>query len=259
MPFAETADLRIHYRFDGPAEAPVLVLSNSLGADLSAWDPQVPALSSRFRVLRYDSRGHGETTVTPGPYAIPTLARDVLGLLDDLHLPRVSFCGLSIGGQVGMWLGAHAGERLERLVLCNTGALIGNAAIWKARIDAVLANGVASITGALMERWFTPGFRERSPEVVARTRAMVERTAPEAYAATSAAVRDADLRGVLAAIRTPTLVVAGRHDPSTTPEQGREIAAGVAGARYVELDAAHLSNIEATEAFTAAVLPFLEG
>lgn len=258
MPFAETGELRIHHRFDGPVDAPVLVLSSSLGASLSAWDPQVPELSRRHRVLRYDSRGHGQTPVASGPCTIALLAGDVLRLLDALGIGRVSFCGLSIGGQVGAWLGAHAGERIDRLVLCSTGARIGDLETWNARIAAVRAGGVASITGPLMERWFTARFRDRSPEVVTRTRAMVENTPREGYAACCEAVRDADLRSDLSAVRAPTLVIAGRHDPSTTPEQGRELAAAIAGARYVELDAAHLSNIEAADAFTAAVSGFLE-
>lgn len=259
MPFAQTEDLRIHYRFDGPADAPVLVLSGSLGADVSAWEPQVPELAKRYRVLRYDSRGHGETAVTPGPYTVALLARDVVRLLDALDVARASFCGLSIGGQVGAWLGAHAGARFERLVLCNTGARIGSVETWNARIEAVLTHGLASITGPLMDRWFTAGFRERSPQVVARARAMVERTAPAGYAACAAAVRDADLRADLAAIQAPTLVISGRHDPATTPELGRELAAGIAGSRYAEVDAAHLSSIEAAEAFTATLLEFLAG
>jgi 3-oxoadipate enol-lactonase len=158
---------------------------------------------------------------------------------------------------VGAWLGAHAGGRLDRLVLCNTGARIGDLATWNARIEAVRAQGVASITGPLMERWFTAGFRERSPGVVARTRAMVEATPREGYAACCEAVRDADLHADLPAIQAPTLVIAGGHDPSTTPAQGRELADSIRGAQYVELDAAHLSNIEAADAFTAAVLRFL--
>jgi len=257
MPFADTKDLRIHYRFDGPQDAPVIVLSNSLGADVSAWEPQVPELARRFRVLRYDSRGHGLTQVTPGPYAIAQLAGDVVGLLDALQVGRAQFCGLSIGGQVGAWLGAHEGTRFERLALCNTGARIGTLETWNARIETVRTEGVRSITGPLMERWFSAAFRERSPQVVARARAMVEGTSTEGYVACCAAVRDADLGDDLAAIRRPTLVIAGRHDPATTPEQGRALAAGIAGARFVELEAAHLSNVEAAEAFTAALLGFL--
>lgn len=257
MPFAEVGPLRIHHRFDGPVDAPVLVLSSSLGADLSAWDPQVPALARAHRVLRYDSRGHGQTPVAPGPCTIADLATDVVRLLDALGIARASFCGLSIGGQVGAWLGAHAGDRIDRLVLCNTGARIGDLATWNARIESVRGHGVASITGPLMERWFTAAYRERSPDVVARTRAMVEATPRDGYAACCEAVRDADLRADLGAIRARTLVIAGRHDPSTPPALGRELADAIPGARYVELEAAHLSNIEAADAFTDAVLRFL--
>lgn len=257
MPFADTPDLRIHHRFDGPADAPVLVLSNSLGADLSAWAPQVDELAKRYRVLRYDSRGHGRTAVTPGPCTIAQLGGDVVRLLDAVGVARACFCGLSIGGQVGVWLGAHAGPRIERLVLCNTGARIGHAEAWNARIEAVRTAGVASITGPLMERWFTAGFRKASPQAVARARAMVESTSAEGYAASAEAVRDADLHADLPAIAVPTLVIAGRHDPATPPDQGRALAAAIPGARYLELDAAHLSNIEAAGEFTAALLEFL--
>jgi 3-oxoadipate enol-lactonase len=162
MPFADTKDLRIHHRFDGAADAPVLVLSNSLGTNLTAWDPQVLELSRRFRVLRYDSRGHGQTAVTPGPYSVAQLAGDVVGLLDALGIARARFCGLSVGGQVGQWLGAHAGGRFDRIVLCNTGARIGALETWNQRIATVRAE-VSRPSRPLMELCRRPSASSRRP------------------------------------------------------------------------------------------------
>lgn len=257
MPFANAGELRVHYLFGGPAGAPVLVLSNSLGADLSMWEPQMLELKKSFRVLRYDTRGHGRTALTDGHYAIEQLARDVLLLLDALGIRRAHFCGLSMGGKIGMWLGAHAPERIEKLVLCNTGARIGSAEGWNARIQSVHDLGMKGIAAAITERWFTAGFRDRSPGLVAAARAMIERTPPEGYLACCAAIRDSDQSAEIASIRAPTLVIGGRHDPATPPADGRALADAIAGARYVELEASHLSNIEASGEFTAELSAFL--
>ena len=159
---------RIHYRFDGREDGPVLLLSNSLGTTLEMWDPQVEALAGSIRVLRYDSRGHGRSSAPPGPYTIERLGRDVLALLDALAIDRVAFCGLSKGGMVGIWLGIHAGRRLERLVLANTSAHIGAPEVWSQRIGTVESQGMRAIVPGVIERWFTSGFRERSPDAVAR-------------------------------------------------------------------------------------------
>ena len=158
--FAAIDGARIRYRLDGPIGAPFLVLSNSLGTNLDMWEPQVAVFATRFRVLRYDSRGHGLSEVTPGPYTIERLARDVVALQDELKINRAHFCGLSMGGMAGMWLGVHAPQRIDRLVLCNTAPRIGTAERWNARIDAVNRGGVSGIADALMEVWFTPGFRD---------------------------------------------------------------------------------------------------
>jgi 3-oxoadipate enol-lactonase len=257
MPFVTAGELDMHYTLDGADGAPVLVLASSLGASLAMWDDQVPALQRRCRVLRYDARGHGRTAATPGPYTLAQLAGDVLRLLDALRLARVHFCGLSVGGLVGMWLGARVPERVDRLVLCNTAARIGTVETWNARMDAVRAGGLDAIVEGLLERWFTPGFRERRPERVARARAMVEATPLEGYLGCCAAIRDADQRDDVGRIGAPTLVIAGARDPATPPAQGRALADAIAGSRYVELAAAHLSNIEAAEAFTAELLAFL--
>jgi 3-oxoadipate enol-lactonase len=250
-------EARLHHEWEGPAGAPVVVLSHSLGTSLALWDPQVPALAARFRILRYDTRGHGRSGLIASAFSIADLGRDVLRLLDAQGVDRCHFCGLSIGGLVGMWLGAHAPERLARLVLCNTATRIGTAESWAARIRAAREQGMAAMAPSVMERWFSAGFRAQAPDAVARGRALFESTSPEGFVACAVAIRDADERADAAAIRLPTLVVSGSEDPATPPAEGRAIAAGIPGARYVELPAAHLSNLEAPEAFNAALLGFL--
>jgi 3-oxoadipate enol-lactonase len=248
---------RIAIRIDGPVHAPPLLLSNSLGTTFRMWDAQMEALRSAFRVIRYDSRGHGQSDAPAGDYSIARLAADAVAVLDSLHIETTAFVGLSKGGMVGQWLGAHAPQRLTRLVLANTAAWMGPAQGWQARIDAVTEQGMAAVTDAVLERWFTPGFRERAPVAVAPVRDMLLATQPRGYAGCCAAIRDMDQRESLAAITTPTLVIGGLQDPATPPAKAEEIAAGVPGAHLVMLDAAHLSNIEQPEAFTAALLDFL--
>jgi len=257
MPFLEASGLRTFYRWDGQEDAPVVLLSHSLGTDHTMWAPQVEALADRFRVLRYDTRGHGRSSVTPGDYSIARLAKDVLDLLDGLDVSRVHFCGLSMGGLIGMWLGAHAHDRLGRLVLCNTGAKIGTPQSWNQRIETVRTQGMSGISTSVVERWLSAEHRTRSPEVAARAKALLEATPPAGYAACAAAIRDADERADLAAIPVPTLVVSGSRDPATPPADGRLLTESIVGSEYVELAAAHLSNLEVPEAFTSAVVGFL--
>ncbi len=257
LPTIEVQRERFNCRVDGPADAPVLVLSNSLGTNLAMWEAQMPALTAHFRVLRYDQRGHGSSMVTPGAYAIDTLGRDVLGLLDALKIPRVHFCGLSMGGATGMWLAVHAPERIDRLVLANTAARFGTTEAWNARIDAVRKGGVEAIADAVLERWFTPGFRARAPETVARMRETLVATPAEGYVGCCAAIRDVDLRSAIGRIARPTLVIVGTHDVATPPAEGHAVAERIRGARCFELDAAHISNVEAAGRFTTEVVDFL--
>ncbi|HWY41864.1 MAG TPA: 3-oxoadipate enol-lactonase [Candidatus Sulfotelmatobacter sp.] len=257
MPFADLTDVRIHYSLTGTESAPVLVLSNSLGANFSMWDPQLPAFSSRFRLLRYDTRGHGQSSAPPGPYSIKLLANDVLRLIDALHLDRFHFCGLSMGGQIGLWLGLHSKDRLQKLVLCNTGAKIGTSESWNTRINAVLASGMKDVAAPVASRWFTPEFQSAQPEIFASALKMLESANLQGYAACCAALRDFDLRNELHSINVSTLVITGAHDPSTPPADGRYIAEKIPGARCVELNAAHLSNIGDADRFTSEVENFL--
>jgi 3-oxoadipate enol-lactonase len=257
MPIVKSGEARIHYALEGESGTPALVFSNSLGANFSMWEPQASELRKKFRLLRYDTRGHGQSSSTPGPYSIEQLGRDVIALLDALELDRVHFCGLSMGGMIGMWLAVNAPEGLRKLVLSNTGARIGTSEAWNARIEAVRKNGMKSVAAAVVERWFSPAFREKAPATVSNTLKMLEEANPEGYAACCAAVRDFDFREQLSKIRMPVLVIAGAHDPATPPADGRFLVDHIPGARYVELDAAHLSNIEDQARFTREVTSFL--
>lgn len=257
MPLIKSADAQIHYSLEGQAGKPALMLSNSLGADFSMWDPQIPEFSKSFLVLRSDTRGHGKSSVTPGPYTIEQLAKDVLALADSLQFERFHFCGLSMGGQIGMWLGANAPERLNRLALCSTAAKIGTPEMWNARIAAVLKEGMKDVAAAAIERWFTAPFRAKNPSVIGKIHEILEATSPEGYAACCAGLRDFDFREKLDNIRTPTLVISGALDPATTPADGQFLARHISGAQYVELNGAHLSNIEDAAGFTQEVCAFL--
>jgi 3-oxoadipate enol-lactonase len=260
VPFVELDGLRVHYSLTGLPAAPagpVLALSNSLGTNFSMWDAQLPEFEKHFRVLRYDTRGHGQTSVAPGPYAIAQLGGDVLHLLDALKIDRFNFCGLSMGGQIGMWLGVDAAPRLHKLVLCNTTPKIGTPETWNIRIEAIRKNGMKAVAPGIIERWLTPEFRQRSPQGAAAMLHMLEHSPIDGYLACCAAVRDFDARKQLANIRTPTLAIGGTHDPATPAEDVRALAQSIPGARYVELPTSHLSNVEAPEQFTKTVVEFL--
>ncbi|MFJ4143092.1 3-oxoadipate enol-lactonase [Pseudomonas sp. NPDC089734] len=262
MSAVQLAEGELNYLLEGPADAPVLVLSNSLGTDLHMWDTQMPAFTRHFRVLRYDTRGHGRSQVSEGPYSIERNGRDVLALLDALHVDKAYFCGLSMGGLIGQWLAIHAPERLERVVLCNTAAKIGTPEVWNPRIETVLRDGKAAMVAlrdASIVRWFTPGFAVAEPVTVEAIVSMLSQTSPQGYAANCAAVRDADFRDEIASIKLPVLVVCGTQDEVTTPADGRFLIERIQGAQMIELHAAHLSSVEAGEAFTRPVLAFLTG
>lgn len=260
MAHVTLADGELHYTLDGTPGKPVLVLSNSLGTNLHMWDTQVAAFTEHFQVLRYDTRGHGASLVSAGPYSIEQLGRDVLALLDALNLPRVHFCGLSMGGLIGQWLGINAGERLLKLVVCNTAAKIAGPDVWNPRIETVLRDGQAAMVAlrdASIARWFTPGYAAANPAQAKRITDMLAATSPQGYAANCAAVRDADFRAQLGAIQVPTLVIAGTEDAVTPPAGGHFIEEHVKGAQYAEFHAAHLSNVEVGEPFSRRVIDFL--
>lgn len=257
MPQITVEGCRFNYRFDGPERAPLVVFSNSLSSNLSMWDPQVAAFRDEFRILRYDRRGHGGTEVTPAPYGMEQLGRDTAGLLEALDVQDAAFCGLSLGGMVGMWLGTNAPQRLRKLVLCNTAAYMGPKSLWDGRIQSANEAGMESLWESTAARWFTPAFRERDPAAVEAVRQGFVSTPPTGYAGCCAAIRDMDQRESIAAIGLPTMVIMGEHDPSTPPEAGGHIVGKIRDAVPVVLPAAHLSNVEAAGEFNVALREFL--
>lgn len=261
MPFAEIGDhaarIRIHYRTDGARSRPCVVLSNSLGTDLGMWDAQADRLAADFFVLRYDTRGHGQSDSPVEPPTIEDMGRDVLALLDFLDLRKASFCGISMGGLTGQWLGAHAANRIDRLVLANTAARIGSADGWYARAAQVRAFGMDAIADSAPPRWFTPGFIEREPDKVARMVETLRAQDAEGYANCCDALARADLRESAAQITAPTLIVASEFDPVTTVADAEWLRERIPGARMATLPASHISNVEAEAAFTRAVHDFL--
>src|SRR5262245_1343366 len=239
---------KIAYRFDGPADKPVLVLSNSIGVTLNMWDPQIPDLSRHFRVLRYDTRGHGASGVPAGDYSTERLGRDVIELLDAWNISRAHFCGLSLGGMIGQWLGIHTPDRINRLILCNTSSFVGPAEQWDGRIASVLqAENMSETAEMFLRNWFPPHMLEAENATVRTFRAMLLATDPRGLAGCWAAVRDMDMRRTVALINRPTLVIAGQYDTVTALSHSELIAATVPGAKLVVLPAVHLSNIEYPE------------
>ncbi|MEZ5788593.1 MAG: 3-oxoadipate enol-lactonase [Xanthobacteraceae bacterium] len=257
MPVIHSDGCPLHVEIEGAESAPVLMFSNSLGVDLSMWEPQIATFSRHFRVVRYDRRGHGRSGVTPGPYTMEQLARDDLAIMDRLGLERVNFCGISMGGMVGQWLGAFAPERLNRLVLANTSCYYPDKTPWNDRIKTVREKGVNAVADMVLGVWFTKEFHAREPDTIARFRRMLVSTPVEGYVSCGAAVRDMDHRDILAKITMPTFIIAGRHDGSTTVEAAEFIRGRVPGAQMTILDAAHISNVEQATAFTTEVLGFL--
>jgi 3-oxoadipate enol-lactonase len=252
--------VELHHTIEGPPDGPVLLLGNSLGSSTAMWDPQIAALTARWRVVRFDHRGHGRSPVPAGPYALAELGGDVVALLDRLGLERVAYCGLSLGGMVGMWLGAHAPQRIERLVLCCTSAHMPPAEAWTQRIDTVLEAGTTEpIADAIVSRWLTADFIVAHPDAVARLRAMLVASPAVGYAGCCTAIRDMDQRADLASISAPTLVIAGEQDLATPPPHGRLIADAIPGARLQILSpAAHFANVEQPGAVTDLILEHLE-
>jgi 3-oxoadipate enol-lactonase len=234
-----------------------MVVSNSLGTDHSLWDFQAAAFSRRRALWRYDTRGHGGSDKPQGDYSIDRLGQDLVTVIDATGAKQVDLCGVSIGGLTALWVALHAPDRVRSLVLANTGAQIGDASMWTTRIETVRRDGVRALADATMARWFTPEYRAARPEVVARFHETLARSDPGGYAGCCAALRDADLRVRASKVGCPALVVTGRHDPATPPAQGRWLAAQIAGAQVVELDAAHLSNVERADEFNAVVSDFL--
>lgn len=258
MPFASVNNIRLFYRLEGKAGAPVLVLSHSIGTDLAMWEPQIADLLPHFQVLRYDTRGHGASDAPKGEYSIELLGRDVLGLADALGIQKFAFCGLSMGGAAGQWLALNASERLTSLVLANTSPQFGPRTNWETRIKSVREGGMAAIVDMVMPRFFSAETLARGDVYANSVKAVFLGTDPVGYTGCCAALRDVDNHTTLSKIRIPVLVIAGDKDISTPWEgHGEVLAREIPGARAVRLPATHLSNIERPRSFTMALLEFL--
>jgi 3-oxoadipate enol-lactonase len=259
MAFVKAGDIVVHYELRGRADAPVVLFANSLGTNFHVWDAQAAALAERFRVLRYDMRGHGLTDCPAGPYTIAQLGNDARALLDALGIESAHVVGLSIGGLVAQRLAAAAPSRVRSLVLCDTANVLGPPSRWTDRIDAVSKGGLASIAEAVMKGWFTAGFIAARPDLVRGATNMLTRTPLAGYIGCCHALKEADLRADDAKIACPTLVLVGGQDSSTSPAVARELCAAIAGARLeIIADAAHIPAIEQPEALNALLLGFLD-
>ncbi len=250
MPILQAPGGALHYECHGGRDRAALLLLHALGSSLAMWDDQISRLARHFHVIRYSMRGHGESLIDGAPdLDIDALASDACAVLDALAIPRAHWCGISLGGMTAMRVARRFPERVDRLVLANTAVNLPPPSIWTERMALVREHGMAPLADATMERWFTTTFRRRDPGAVAGIRSIFLATRPQGYAAACAVLRDVDLRADLPFIRAPTLAIAGAHDAGTPPV--------IPGAQIVMLDAAHLSNIEARDSFTAAVLAHL--
>ena len=252
--------VKLHHTIDGPGDGPTLLLGGSLGTTLEMWEPQVSVLSAARTLVRFDLRGHGRSPVPAGPYAIDDLGGDVIALMDDLQLPRASYCGASLGGMVGQWLAINAPERIDRVILICTGAFLPPADRWRQRAAAVRTAGTAEVVAdGVIARWFTEPFAAAHPDTVARHRAMIAATDPGGYEACCEAIAAMDLRPGLPSVRAPALVVSGEQDASIPPEYGRAIAAAIPDGRFELLDpCAHLATVQRADTVNELIAAFLQ-
>jgi 3-oxoadipate enol-lactonase len=252
----------LHMEVSGQSDGPTIILSNSLATSMAMWDAQMPALQQRFRVVRYDNRGHGASYGSSAPYSVAGLGADLVSVLDHLEIPSAAVCGLSLGGMVGIWVAAHFPDRVDQLVLANTTAFIPSG-FWDERMARVRAGGTKVIAESTLERWFTPAFRARNPEEVSRIAHMIDQTAEQGYLGCCEAMDGMDLRPDLSSIQARTLLITGSDDPAAPPGPTGELADAIrAGGSEVTMrvinGAAHLSNVEQPEAFTRTIVDFLK-
>ncbi|MEH2509849.1 3-oxoadipate enol-lactonase [Nitrobacteraceae bacterium AZCC 1564] len=257
MPMIDADGCLLNVSVEGRESGPTIMLSNSLGTTMQMWEPQMAALTKLFRVVRYDRRGHGKSGAPAGPYSMERFGNDVLAILDDLNIEKVHWCGVSMGGMVGQWLGANAPERVGKLILANTTCYYADPTNWLNRIKAVNESGLAAIADTVIAAWLTADFREREPQITARLKQMLLDSPAQGYVACCEALSKLDQRDLLPRITAPTLVIAGRHDAATPVEAGEFIRSRIPGASMTLLDAAHISNVEQSHSFTEAVVGFL--
>jgi 3-oxoadipate enol-lactonase len=258
MPVIDSHGCAIDVDVTGPENAPALMLSSSLGTTKHMWDPQMPAFTQSYRVVRYDKRGHGRSGVPQRPYSMEMLGRDAIAIMDALKLDKVSWLGLSMGGMEGMWLGAHAGHRIDKLILSNTSSHYADKTMWHTRMDTVgKAGSVAAIADMVINAWLTKDFQDAQPDTVARMKEMMIATPVEGYLACCAAVRDMDHREIIKDITVPTLIIAGAKDPATNVAAAEAIRDRIPGAKLAIVDAAHIANVEVPDEYARVVLDFL--
>ena len=256
-----TNGITMHYEMDGPKSAPVVTLSHSLATDLSMWDPQVAVLKSGYRVLRYDTRGHGGTDAPEGPYTLEQLAEDVGALLQALRIPKTHFMGISMGGMIGQVLALKNPGMLQGLILCDTSSRIPEEAlpIWEERIGLAQKQGMDALVESTMERWFTASFRRKPLPALDKIRGMIRTTPVKGYVGCSQAIMRLNLTERLREITMPSFIIVGEEDPGTPVAASRVIHEQIKGSELVILkSAAHLSNIEQQDAFNTAVMAFLK-
>lgn len=259
MPLVTVNNTNINYRFDGPTDGTVILFSNSLASNLTMWDLQIPPLTAAgYRVLRYDSRGHGQSAVADGPYSLEMLTADVVGLMDALDLSMVHFCGLSLGGMVGQMLGASHGDRLNSLILCSTTSYVALKESWDERIEAARKDGMKGAVDATIDRWLTKAGQERLPNEADKIRRMILTTSVDGYCASGVAIQRMDLREKIGDIVIPTLVLVGEHDPSTPVAAAEFIHERIGSSElHIITEAAHFINVEQDAVFNEALLEFL--
>ena len=258
MPIAHINQIDIFYLAEGNPDHPAIVFSNSLGTDHSMWQAQAEALVSDFYIVRYDTRGHGQSASPKGPYQVQDLGQDVIALLDFLNIDKAHFCGLSMGGVIGQWLGIHASERLTKLVVANTTAKVGTADGWISRAQAVRADGLDAIADSAASRWFSPSFVDGKSPVISKLIAHLRSENIEGYASCCEALATSDLRDQIHGIVHDTLIIAGQYDPVTTEADALLMQKKIENSKMVTLPASHISNIEAEKLFTRALSDFLK-
>lgn len=258
MPVIDSDSCPIDVEVTGPADAPVLMLSSSLGTTKHMWDPQMEAFAGRYRIVRYDRRGHGRSGIPKGPYNMEMLGRDAIAVMDGLGLKKINWLGLSMGGMEGMWLGANASDRIEKLILSNTSTYYADKTPWNTRIENVTKGGsVAAIADTVINAWLTQNFQKNNPAETARMKEMMIATPVEGYLACCAAVRDMDHREIIKSITAPTLIIAGSKDMATNVEAAEFIRDRIKGSKLAIVDAAHIANVEQPDAYAKEVLAFL--
>jgi len=259
MPFAEVNGTTLHYRFDGPEQGPVVMLSNALASDLTMWEFQVPALiEAGYRVLRYDSRGHGHSAVPDGPYSIELLTADAVGLMDGLGLEKIHFCGLSKGGMIGQMLGTQYGDRLISLTVSSTAAFMAPKEIWDERIETVRKGGMTVVVDATIDRWFTKAGQIHLASSVEKVRRAILNTSVKGFCACCAAIRDMDQRETIRTVLTPTLVMVGEQDSGTPVSAAEYIHQGITSSSLTIIsNAAHFVHMEQSSMFNHALLEFI--